>query len=324
MACILYLDQNAWVTLARAAWDKTEYPREHAILATIVEAIKAHRLIVPLSFTNLYETTKINVPVRRANMAHTQAVISGGRVFRGRRRILGDTLTAYLASHFGLPHPAPPEQWFLSDLWFESVADVSSGAFHTELSPNVIDLIQANPAELLFDYLACSDEEVRREAVRRYSAGSTELLARIEARRLAAAEATLALRRRAYGAHLILDELEFILATGRSLGLDWHHVRDIGSSLARRLTAEIPILHVERELAVRIEDQTRRISENDLRDMSAFTTVLPFADIVVAEKAFVNLALQARLGERYETKLLASIFDLSSAMLGDSCPPAAA
>lgn len=319
MPPILYLDQNAWVALARAAWDKTKHPEEHTTLVTLIDAIKLHGLIVPLTFTNLYETMKINDPVRRANMAYAQSVISNGRVVRGRRRILGDTLAAYLATHYGLAYTTPTELWFLSDVWFEAVADRSSGAFDEEVSDNVVDMIRANPAELLFDYLAFGDEDVRRESVRRYSVSSAELLARIEARRLTAAGATLALRRRAYGARLIIDEIDFILATGRGLGLNWSEVRDIGSSLLRKLTVDVPIFHVERELAVRIEDQTRPISENDLRDMSAFVAALPFADIIVAEKPFVNLARQARLEERYGTRLLTSIFDLSASMLEETC-----
>ncbi|WP_287240586.1 hypothetical protein [Mesorhizobium sp.] len=39
--------------------------------------------MVPLSFANIYETTKINDPIRRANMARTQVLISGGRVQSG-------------------------------------------------------------------------------------------------------------------------------------------------------------------------------------------------------------------------------------------------
>jgi hypothetical protein len=312
---ILYLDQNAWVGIARGAWDKSQYPREHAALAVLVDAIKAHALIVPLTFTNLYETLKINDPARRSAMAYAQATISRGQVFRGRRRIFRETLSAYLANHFGLPDAGSLEHWFLSDVWFESVADLTSGAFDPVVSQRVIDLIRAKPAELLFDHLVSTDEEVRREAVRRYSASSAELLSGIETRRGLAAGESLALRKRAYSAQLIIDELEFILATGCGLGLDWRNVRDIGSPLMRKLTAEVPVLHVERELAVRIEDQTRRISENDLRDMSAFTAVLPFADIIVAEKPFVNLARQARLGEHYGTKLLTSIFDLSPSVI---------
>ena len=310
MPRILYLDQNAWVALARGAWDKTEFPREHAVLVRIVEATGSRELIVPLSFTNLYETSKINDPVRRTTMAGLQARISDGRVFRGRRRILSETLSAFLAKHFSLPSPAQAEHWFLSNLWFEAVADLSSKGSGALLSQRALDAIQADLGRHLFNYLVFSDDDVRREAVRQYSASSVELLAGIESRRRRAAAETLALRRRAYGAQLIIDELDFILTTGRALGLEWRNVRDIGSSLVRRLTVDVPALHVEKELAVRIEDQARQISENDLRDMSAFTTALPFADVMVAEKPFVNLARQARLGEQYETELFTSVFDL--------------
>lgn len=310
MAEILYLDQNAWVSLARGAWDKASYPQDHARLVRVIEEIKRDSLIVPLSFANVYETSKINDPIRRMNMARTQVTISRGRVFRGRRRILGETLAAYLADKFAIPRAPPGVHWFLSDLWFEAVADYSSATFGFALSDAALDYMRSDPAGMLFDYLTASDEDVRLEGVRRFSASSTDLVTSIEARRAIAASETLALRKRAYGARLMIDELDFILATGRSLGLDWNDVRDIGSSLVRSIPADVPILATERELAVRLEDQARPIVENDLRDMSAFTTVLPLADIVVGEKAFVNLARQARLGEAYGTRLLTSIDQL--------------
>ncbi len=131
-----------------------------------------------------------------------------------------------------------------------------------------------------------------------------------EARRVIVNSEPFALRKRVYGAQLMIDELDFILETGRRLGLDWTDVRNIGSSLARSIIADVPILATERELAVRLEDQTKPINENDLRDMSAFTTVLPFADIVIGENAFVNLARQARLDKTYGTRLITSIDEL--------------
>lgn len=265
--------------------------------------------MVPLTFANIYETSKINDPIRRANMARAQALISGGRVFRGRRRILGETLAAYIADKLSIPRPAPEKHWFLSDLWFEAAADYSPDTYGFELSSRVLDFIRRDPARALFDYLLFRDEEVRLEAVRRYSGGSAELIARIEARRAIAAGETLTMRKRAYGARLIIDELDFILAAGRQLGLDWRTVRDVGSSLVRSIAAEVPILNVERELVVRLEDQPRDIDENDLRDMASFTTALPFADLVIAEKQFVNLARQARLGKTLGTTLMTSIFD---------------
>ena len=310
MACLLYLDQNAWVTLAKGAWEKDRYPREHWALTKVVDSVRSGSIIVPLTFANIYETSKINVPGRRANMAFAQSLISGGRVFRGRRRILAETLAAYLAEKSAIPRPDPPQDWFLSDLWFEAAVDYSPESYGFEISERFIDFIRRDPGRALFDYLAFGDEEVRREAVRRYSAGSADLIARIESRRVLVAGEPLAVRKRAYGARLMMDELDFIFATAQGLGLDWSTVRDIGSSLVRSIAVQVPILNVERELVVRLEDQGRAISENDLRDMMSFMTVLPFADIVIAEKQFVNLSRQAGLDERYGTRLLTSIFDL--------------
>ena len=309
MTRIVFLDQNAWVSLARGAWDKIEFPREHVALTKVIEQVKSEAIMVPLTFANIYETTKINDPVRRANMARTQALISDGMVFRGRRRILGETLADHIAGRLFIPRPAPEKNWFLSDLWFESAEDYSPEVFGIEIPQRVIDAIRRDPARALFDYLLFRDEHTRMEAVRRYSAGSADLIQRIEGRRAIVSGETLALRKRAYGAQLLLDELDFVLATGRTLGLNWSTVRDIGSSMARSIIADVPILNSERELVVRLEDQPRSINENDLRDMASFMTALPFADLMIAEKQFVNLARQSRLGESFGTSLMTSIFD---------------
>ena len=111
---------------------------------------------------------------------------------------------------------------------------------------------------------------------------------------------------------LLLDEIDFIFLTAKRLNLSWSSVRDLGPSLTKSLVDDIPAMNVERELVVRLEDQDRSINENDLRDMYSFTTALPLADILVAEKPFVNLARQARLGDKYNTALLTSVTDLTS------------
>lgn len=312
---IVYLDQNAWIALARGARDKSAYPAEHEALVTLVSGVKQHGLIVPLSFANLYETMKVNIPDRRLNLARVQAVISGGRVFRGRRRILAETLREYLAARFGLARTGAADRWFLSDLWLEAAADYSPDLYDFQVSDRVLDYIRENPVETLLDYLAFTDDDVRPEAVRRYTAASADLVAAIERRRAIASGSGFSLRKRAYGARMIVDECDFILETGRGLGLPWGDVRDIGSQLVRKLVVDIPLFDVERELVVRLEDQKRPIHENDLRDLSAFTTALPFADVMIAEKPFVNLARQARLDVRYGTTMLTSVFEFTIGML---------
>nr|WP_047169299.1 hypothetical protein [Sphingomonas sp. Y57] len=161
MSKIVYLDQNAWVALARGSWDKSEFPREHAALTKVVESVRSNEILVPLSFANIYETAKINDPVRRAMMARAQSLISRGRVFRGRRRILTETLAAYIAEKKAIEYSTPDENWFLSDLWFEGAGDYTPANYGFKISERVLDAIRRNPGRALFDYLAFSDEAVR-------------------------------------------------------------------------------------------------------------------------------------------------------------------
>lgn len=312
---VLYLDQNAWIALAQGSWDRDTYPVEHAALTRVARAVQAGGVIVPLSFTNIYETSKINDPVRRMHLARVQVTLSGGKVLRSRGRILEETLVQHIARRTHLPAPVLADDWFMSDLWFESAAEYTSDAFGFPISDPALDLFRQNPAHALFTYLTDSDDAVRLEAVRRYSASSVELIRKLEARRSLAAGESFALRLRAYSANLVIDEFDFICRTAKRCGLAWTKVHDIGPSLLKSFVNEVPILNVERELVVRLEDQDRATNENDLRDVASFAAALPLVHFLVGEKASVNLARQARLGEKYSTVLLTRVSDLTDDLL---------
>lgn len=312
---ILYVDQNAWIALAQGAWDAAAHPAEHAALTLIIRALQADRIAVPLSFANIYETAKVNDPVRRTHLASVQSTISRGHVIRSRRRILEETVLRHIADRLSLEVPPLSDGWFLSDLWFEAAGDYTPERYGFEISGPVLAMIRQDPAFALFNFLAEGDDGVRTEAVRRFSTGSAALIAKLETRRRIVAGETFALRRRAYSARLLLDESEFVFTIAKRLKLAWTSVSDIGASLAKSLVADVPPMNVERELVVRLEDQNRALNENDLRDMDAFTTALPLADVLVAEKPFVNLARQARLGEKYGTTLLTAVTELSPDLL---------
>lgn len=314
MAQIVYFDQNIWIELAKGAWDKQSNSKEHEALGTVIRMVQSGLIQVPLSQTNIYETFKINDPHRRKNLARVQSVISSGSVFRGRRRILSETLTAYLANKNKISRLMPLKLWFLSDLWFEAAGDYSPESYGFPISDSVIELVRHSCGHALMDYLGSSDEETRHTAVQRFSESSAALISQIQSRRLHLAGETLGIRRRVYSARLAIDELDFIFETAQRLGVNWVSVTDIGSSTMREIITEVPILNSERELAIRLEGQSQAITENDLRDMSAFTSVLPLADVVVAEKPFVNLARQANLDKLYNTKLLTSIYELEACL----------
>jgi hypothetical protein len=59
---IVFLDQNKWIEIAKAI-KKPEVNQPLAdLVPVLVDAVRNCTLILPLTFTNLYETTKLNKP----------------------------------------------------------------------------------------------------------------------------------------------------------------------------------------------------------------------------------------------------------------------
>lgn len=308
---VIYLDQNKWIDLARCVKDPDKYAENYAVLEILVRQVQKHAAIVPLSFTNIYETHKINDLGRRQHLAWVQSALSRGIVFRGRNGILRPQIADYLRSSHSMSPINRPHNWFLSDLHFESAADYNPEIFGFSISNRVLTAFKANPAGSLYDYLVHSDENVRRDAIRRYSTGSRDLLNRMEKRLELWTSESIAFRKRAYGAILVIEHVDLILSIAKELKLTVSTINDLGSSRIKAIVDKVPTFDIERELAIKMEAESRSIDENDLRDISALYTVLPYADIIVGEQAIINRARQAKLGQRYKTKLFTKITELA-------------
>ncbi|MES3027671.1 MAG: hypothetical protein V4820_07465 [Pseudomonadota bacterium] len=307
---IAYLDQNKWIELARAVKDPAAFPGTYALLKDVGEAVEAGRLALPLTATNLYETSKINDPQRRHDLAFTQIVLSKGRVFRGRYSRLEVEVSNVLREDSGLAPTMRDTRWFLSELFLEAYADIGDPRVGVEIPARVMEVFRQQPLQAFYQFLVLLPNETRTEAVQRFSAGAEDLRRRIETRRTRDAAEPISMRRKVYGALLIIDEIELILAIARRAGLSWASVADMPPKTVLRLARDVPTYFIERELSLRLEAQSRPIEENDMRDMQAFCAVLPYADLVVAENQFVSLARQANLGEKYGSRLSTDLHHL--------------
>jgi hypothetical protein len=307
---IVYLDQNKWIELARAAKFPAEYPDLHALLEAITQEVSAGRLALPLTATNIYETHKINDPQRRHDLASVQAYLSRGLVFRGRHKRLEAEVTDVLRSAYGLPSAPREQNWFLSNVFFEAFAEWGDERFGFAISERVLEFIRNRPDFFLYDYWLATPEDVRLYAVRTFSDGSEQLRQRIEDRRRRHANESLSLRRRIQNVILLDNEIELIIGFAKKAGIPWSTVTDIGGSNARRIMSDVPTYYVEREIGLRLEAQTRPIDENDFRDMQSFCAIVPYADEVITENHFASLAQQAGLDKKYDTRITTSIVAL--------------
>jgi len=166
----------------------------------------------------------------------------------------------------------------------------------------------------MFHYLTETPENVRSSAVSKFSEGSERLRQEIEKRRKRNSNESLSMRRKIYSAQLVANELDRIRSFLPKAGLSEHDETEVLSKNARSIVSGCPTYYIEREIALRLEAQSRPIEENDLRDMQSFCAVLAYADIVVAENTFSNLAIQARLDQKYGTRIMTNLLDLPGAL----------
>ena len=167
-----------------------------------------------------------------------------------------------------------------------------------------------DPKDQYLDYMLHQDDEHRRKAHAKFSAESDALLARIEGRRALMNGSTIDLRWRAYAAQLFLDHQDYIAHMIDAIGHTVDEMKQLGAEAIVKFVRNVPTLNVEAELAARLEAQPGPLESNDIRDMQSLCTAIPYANQLIAEKCFISLARQAKLGARYGTRLSVRLEDI--------------
>jgi hypothetical protein len=311
---IVYLDQNKWIGLARAAQNPAAYPDLRDLLEVMTQKVRAGELALPLTATNIYETHKINDAKRRHDLASLQAFLSRGLVFRSRHKRLEVEIGQVLEHACGLPPNKMEALWFLSSVFFEAFAEWRDERLGFPISERVIDYICGRPAHCLYEYLCNTPSNIRVAAVKKFSEGLKLLRGRVEDRRRRHSNESIPLRRRMYSALLLIDEADLLVRAANKAGISCNTVADLGGAIVRRVMNDLPTYYVEREIALRLETQKRPVHENDFRDMQSFCAIIPYADEVVAEKQFASLAQQAKLNRKYHTRIMTDILELRKSL----------
>lgn len=300
---IVYLDQNKWIELARAINNPNEDRQLSAILERLGAAIESKKIAIPLTSSNIYETHKVNNYKRRQDLAFVQVLLSQGMVIRGRKVRKIKELRRSIANCLGRQALVDTPHWFLSRVFSEAFVELDDDEFGLEVSSEIAERLETVSDVMLFQYLVDSDDAIRRAAVRQFSGASESLRIAIEERRAATGNETQDLRRKIYSALLLIDDVDLIMKTAQEMGVSWFKIDDIGRENALRIVEDTPIYYIEREIALRLEVQDKKITENDFRDMLAFTASLPYVDMIIGENNFVNISKQAGLHRKFSTRL---------------------
>lgn len=317
---ILYLDQNKWIELARVHVGRESRKELVNLYDELGTAVDRGALLIPISKAHVIETSKINSPERREHLAATFRELNRGVILRSRAGRLAVELLSTLNELFGKPPLNLPMRWALGANFlqaFEQFDELIAHQSARELLQNMDSVM--SPADCLYDFLVNGDDDDRRKGIAGFTAGSDELVSRIEERRTAMTNVSREMRRRAYMARLFLDHQDIILDHLQFLGESRGSLEALGNAAFTAIIENTPTLAVETALAMKVEIQSRAIARNDLLDLHSLCAAIPYCDFVVAEKTFINLANQCKLGQRYNAKLITRLTDLPS-HLADAAP----
>lgn len=309
---IIFIDQNKWIDLARAASGKPEGAGFVELYKVLSIAVEFGQAILPLTTSHILETAKRNDPESRIALARVQAQLSKGSVYRSRKaRILIEMRNA-LHKIFSEPLIRLPENWAVVPGFMQAFETFDTlTASHEQARTSFLLNKHVDPAFQYLDYMKNQDDDKRRVAVKAFTTESTSLLKRIEERRAVMSGSNVDLRYRAYSAQLFLDHQEFV---ARMLGVIGHTVDDmkaLSDMAILNFMKNVPTLNVEAEIAARLEIQKGALELNDILDMGSIVTSTPYSNAIVAERDFISLARQAKLNEKYGVSLHTDIKELA-------------
>lgn len=305
---IIYLDQNHWIDLSRVHAGKvTKGPRAD-LYDELLAAVERGAALFPLSASHILETSKRNDQASRSNLAATQVKLSRGYVYRSRPGRLKAEVRTALRRLFGLTRPSQAEELAIVPGFLQAFPPFDSSIASPE-ALLLLERINRNfaPAGQYWDFMANQDDDRRRSTHLLLEAMAGTAISDIQRQRNLLKGSSVDLQRRAYATQLFLAHRPLYLELLSELERSFEELVSLGDEALRALVWEVPTLDIEAELSARIGAETRELDSHDLFDMQAMYTAIPYSQHVIAEKASVSRARQARLDKKYNATLSSSL-----------------
>jgi hypothetical protein len=308
---LIYLDQNQWIFLGRAYHNRSGGKKYSAILEKIQLVSRAQSSLFPLSSAHFIETGKRRDPNSRHRLAQVMAEISQGWALAPPDYLVPSQLRVVIADIFNkrkLPWPLALGRGVAFAFGEHETMHVELGISSNQASR--LQEISASP-EGLIKFLVGRDETHRSRATENFNQGANRYAKSVEHMRIVGKPFSKAERKRAYVANLTLllqKELTAQLALEKQ---NFEKFLALGRDGLLDFFSRVPCLDVEIELATeRDENLSKAISPHDLVDVPFLNVAIPFCDVVVADKYWVDIVKRRKLDKKYNTVLLDNLLEL--------------
>jgi len=319
----LYLDQNKWIDLARAHYDRPGGELFKDALRAVRRGVESARVIVPFSMVNAVEAMFPRDSRRRKRLAQFMVDLSCNRTILPEQQATRWEIWNALDLLFGRGKPMPVrplvvQQGFSNALGFD---DLVFGP--TAKEEAVVRHIHS--PDMTMDFL--SVVSVKRDRIERGRAAEGRWVSIFEKVRSNAALLGLGPEQRR-----VLAFTAMFSATGnhapdlvwamQGLGLTFEEFSSRVNSAEdiARLAAHVPNLDVFVTLTVaRKQDLVRPIHRNDLRDLDWLSVAVPYANLIVSENYWGHQVRATGLDEKYGTVLLTDLRELPDRLQAIGC-----
>lgn len=307
---VLCLDQNKWIELGRARHGRPDGDEFKDALAAVRQAVARNRLVVPILASNLAEVSHPADEGRRQRLADFMVELSGNTSMVNPRPLRRCELKHALASMFFKTGSRCPRsrtvRWgVFAALGKEPSSDpplLHQALYEPELS--VLAMVHATDRDSV-EAMRSLDKKAAAVAITARNAGldaDTRLLA--EYRALFASGTT--------AEQLVVVAAE--LQIPRDVLDPWLEENLVAFAQA------VPNIDVSsRLLLARDKNHDHKTHRNDLLDFAFLEVAIPYGNVVVTENSWAHLANAEKIGERYETTIIADARRLPEVLTEAGC-----
>lgn len=324
----VYLDQNKWIDLARAATGHPGGARYTEALDAARAAVAAGRASFPLDMIRYVETGKRSNDRSRNDVANVMIELSNRHSMAPGRYVLPAELDRALKARYGRPeeprHPAAfgtgiqhvtNGQVVLPELDINLLRsagndiDASNYPKVQELYSKLLEaeLLRVGPG---MARLAGVDADTR-HLDQQYIDHENKIASEIGARGLSGPMLDFAVRASDLG-----DIRPAVTRAVEGIGLTWDRfVEDLGPAGVVEFMDDLPTRHITnvmRGAKLRLTEQKWEL--HDLNDILGLPVAAAYCDVVVTEKQWVHRFTQAKIEARYGTTILRNAADLTAVL----------
>ncbi len=317
----VYLDQNKWIDLARAATGHPHAEPFQDTLRQLREIVSEGRATFVLSCAHYFETARAGDPQRRTDVATVMLELSGSATIAPPQVIVPWELERALAQVRGLEPSFGDLEIFGKGaahafnsprLAYRAPAEIDgmplSAQVHAQLSalawPKYELALLADAGPPGFPGLPRVQIEQHKQLTdTKFVDGQNMVRDHLDTR------GRQHLRTAMLGT-AVADVMSPLIAAAERLGVDLDAMLGNRAQL-EELIARTPSRWVEMELRrLRQANPQKAWEGNDLNDLTALSIAIPYCDIVVTERMWTGLINQAKVGDRFGTSVIRDVIEL--------------